>query len=133
MTRPRSRTATRSRTVSASMTLWVTSSTVAPCSARRRSTADQHGPPATGSMPVVAHDEQRPPPDQSGCEAGQPPQLSAGQLLRGGSDRGEAQLVKHGVPLGPRLAQFEPARSRPVVSAASDTVSSSRAVDSCPR
>ena len=101
MTWPRSITATRSRTVSASMTLWVTSSTVAPRSARRRSTADHTARRATGSIPVVGSSSTRTRAvsDQRGGEAGQPA-LPAGELLqRPPGDLGEPELLEDRVPL----------------------------------
>ncbi len=112
ITRPRSRTATRSSTVSASMTLWVTSRTVVPCSARRRSTAAHtarrgHRVHAGGRL---VQDEQRALPHQHGGEAGQPA-LPAGELLdRAGGERGQAQLVEDGVPLGARLPHLQAAQ-----------------------
>ena len=132
MTRPRSSTATRSRTVSASMTLWVTSRTVVPCSARRRSTAAQTARRATRVHPgrrLVEH-EQGPLPDQRRREAGQPA-LPAGELLQRAVRRERRDPARRGrrpARRGPRGASSP--RSRAVVSAASATVSSSRAVDS---
>ena len=52
-------TATRSRTVSASSTLWVTSTTVVPRSSRRRRDRRPHRRRATGSRPVVGSSRMR--------------------------------------------------------------------------
>ena len=94
------------------MTLWVTSSTVVPCSARRRSTADHTARRATGSIAVVGSSSTssgRSPTSAAAKHASR--RWPAGQLLqRPPGERREPQLVEYGVPLGPCLPGLQAAQ-----------------------